>query len=298
MSPPGSMLGGSDTRRLNPLRVSCMRSLKQCWLLGTSMHEVSEWCAQLEAALGVKDGRVMSLDGRRAAGQPDELQLPNTRAEAALRAQLDAVLIAEDGGIVSLAIDGYQHPLAILVGQAEALALLHSAGSDLRRPSTLATWRHCLLVRSLRALKLEPCLAPLPAGALLHTQRLRVHRNPVMGVTVASVPNPCYACTTHTPHCSGRWCASGYPPSAALFRIPLSTWCHGVLMRIAMWPALLHFPHSNVTACWTKTGRTLLHFLGLSSFPENVHSVLTLSILRDAKGGLGPSLEGTRTFLP
>ena len=57
------------------------------------------------------------------------------------------MLIAEDGGIVSLAIDGYQRPLAILVGQAEALALLHSAGADLRRPSTLATWRHCLLVR-------------------------------------------------------------------------------------------------------------------------------------------------------
>lgn len=61
--------------------------------------------------------------------------------------QLNAVLIAEDGGIVSLSILGFQRPLAILVGQAEALALVHSAGADLRRPSTLATWRHCLAVR-------------------------------------------------------------------------------------------------------------------------------------------------------
>jgi hypothetical protein len=68
--------------------------------------------------------------------------------EAYAPAELDAVLIAEDGGIVSLSISGFQRPLAILVGQAEALALLHSAGADLRRPSTLATWRHCLAVRA------------------------------------------------------------------------------------------------------------------------------------------------------
>lgn len=67
-------------------------------------------------------------------------------ARGCARAQLNAVLIAEDGGIVTLSISGFQRPLAILVGQAEALALVHSAGADLRRPSTLATWRHCLAV--------------------------------------------------------------------------------------------------------------------------------------------------------
>ena len=52
---------------------------------------------------------------------------------------------------MSLSILGFQRPLAILVGQAEALALVHSAGADLRRPSTLATWRHCLAVRCCRS---------------------------------------------------------------------------------------------------------------------------------------------------
>jgi len=73
------------------------------------------------------------------------------------------VLIAEDGGIVSLSISGFQRPLAILVGQAEALALLHSAGADLRRPSTLATWRHCLAVR---ASPLRPPVLARPCSAV------------------------------------------------------------------------------------------------------------------------------------
>ena len=41
-------------------------------------------------------------------GQLGELWHPKPQPSLQLCAQLDAVLIAEDGGIVSLAIDGYQ----------------------------------------------------------------------------------------------------------------------------------------------------------------------------------------------
>lgn len=60
--------------------------------------------------------------------------------------QLDAVTINLDGGVASLRIEGFQSPMPLYVGVAEAAAILYASGMEFRRPSTVNAWLNSLKV--------------------------------------------------------------------------------------------------------------------------------------------------------
>lgn len=60
--------------------------------------------------------------------------------------QVAQVLVSNDKGIASLAVDGYDSRLDIQVGSVAAMSMLYASGVELRRPSTVHTWFKTLKV--------------------------------------------------------------------------------------------------------------------------------------------------------
>lgn len=52
------------------------------------------------------------------------------------------------GGVALLLAAGYEEPVPIRIGAAEAAQLYYAAGAEFRRPTTVATWAHTLQARA------------------------------------------------------------------------------------------------------------------------------------------------------
>lgn len=60
-------------------------------------------------------------------------------------AKLQRVSIGSGGGVAELEMEGYEAPLRVGVGIAEAAALLYAASTEQRRPSTVGVWQRTLV---------------------------------------------------------------------------------------------------------------------------------------------------------
>ncbi|KAK9816730.1 hypothetical protein WJX72_004295 [[Myrmecia] bisecta] len=59
-------------------------------------------------------------------------------------AELEEVALDMTGAVATLSVDGFEAPVPIYIGIAEAAAILYASGVEMRRPSTVGTWRSTL----------------------------------------------------------------------------------------------------------------------------------------------------------
>lgn len=98
--------------------------------------------------------QVLRLSGGEAPENPSSMQanedlfdgfdgVGGTESQYA-EAKVSQVSLQPSGGVATIAVNGYMHSLEISIGAVEAMAMLHAAGVEMRRPSTVNTWTRTL----------------------------------------------------------------------------------------------------------------------------------------------------------